>query len=108
MPLSQILNDQSVLAEGNEFVAFAIRRVLNPGLQAAPDAQRGDPPPFSNCKWYTLSEPPCRKYSSARSACMARSLESWVFVFCAAALCCITAPLNEVIPHFIFSVEEGI
>src|SRR5712692_8868210 len=28
---------------------------------------------FSNCKWYTLSEPPCRKYSSAFSVCMVRS-----------------------------------
>jgi hypothetical protein len=36
------------LAEGNEFVAFAIRRVVNPGLQAALDVHRGsrwvDPP----------------------------------------------------------------
>jgi hypothetical protein len=36
------------LAERNEFVAFAIRRVVNPGLQAALDVHRGcrgvDPP----------------------------------------------------------------
>jgi hypothetical protein len=29
------------LAERNEFVAFAIRRVVNPGLQAALDVYRG-------------------------------------------------------------------
>jgi hypothetical protein len=29
------------LAERNEFVAFAIRRVVNPGLQAALDVHRG-------------------------------------------------------------------
>src|ERR1019366_4574848 len=36
------------LVERNEFVAFAIRRVVNPGLQAALDVHRGrrwvDPP----------------------------------------------------------------
>ena len=32
------------LAERNEFVAFAIRRVVNPGLQAALDVHRG-------CRW---------------------------------------------------------
>jgi hypothetical protein len=36
------------LTERNEFVAFAIRRVVNPGLQAALDVHRGgrwvDPP----------------------------------------------------------------
>jgi hypothetical protein len=36
------------LAERNEFVAFVIRRVVNPGLQAALDVHRGcrrvDPP----------------------------------------------------------------
>src|SRR6267378_7723457 len=32
------------LAERNELVAFAIRRVMNPGLQAALDVHRG-------CRW---------------------------------------------------------
>jgi hypothetical protein len=32
------------LAERNEFVAFAIRHVVNPGLQAALDVHRG-------CRW---------------------------------------------------------
>ena len=43
---------------------------------------------FSNCKWYTLSELPCWKYNSARSVCIVRSFDFWVFAFCAAALCC--------------------
>jgi len=34
----------------------------------------------SNCKWYTLSELPCWKYSSARSVCIVRSFV-WVFAF---------------------------
>src|SRR5882757_3513715 len=37
------------LAERNEFVAFAIRRVLNPGLQAALDVHRG-------CWWVNPSD----------------------------------------------------
>jgi hypothetical protein len=45
------------LAERNEFVAFAIRRVVNPGLQAALDVHRG-------CRW--VDPPGGHKYQRGK------------------------------------------
>jgi len=45
------------LAERNEFVAFVIRRVVNPGLQAALDVHRG-------CRW--VDPPGGRKHQRGK------------------------------------------
>jgi hypothetical protein len=49
-----VLEIRRDLAERNEFVPFAIRRVMNPGLHAALDVHRGgrwiDPPGGHECQ----------------------------------------------------------